>query len=229
MKVYHKHFDCRFMLFCAVLMSFMAGHAVADDDAATDEHDKKTASVYVHLTTSKGDIYLELDKEKAPISVENFIKYVEEEFYDGTIFHRVIPTFMIQGGGFTEELRQKPTREAIKNEWQNGLTNKRGTIAMARTAAPDSATAQFFINVRDNANLDQPISGGAGYAVFGKMIAGMDVVDAIRTVPTAPQGGHQNVPREPVIIEKARKISEEDAMKAVEREQADDEKDDAEG
>ncbi len=186
-----------------------------DDDATTEE--KRPTMKYVKMTTSKGEFYLELNAEKAPISVENFLKYVEDEHYDGTIFHRVIANFMIQGGGFTEEMRQKPTRDPIKNEWDNGLKNERGTIAMARTAAPDSATSQFYINVVDNPSLDQP-RGGAAYAVFGKVIAGMDVVDEIRRVATTTRAGHQNVPSEPVVIEKARAISEEDAKKAVEAE-----------
>lgn len=215
----------------AITILLIAGNAFTDEDAETDADKKQAATSpeFVQMTTSKGDIYLELNREKAPISVENFVKYVEDEFYDGTIFHRVIPTFMIQGGGFTEDMQQKPKRDSIKNEWQNGLKNERGTIAMARTTAPDSATCQFFINVRDNPNLDQPISGGAGYAVFGKTIAGMDVVDVIRQAPTTNRGGHQNVPRETIFIEKVRTISEDDAMDAVAREQADDEEDDAEG
>lgn len=186
-----------------------------DDDAPSKE--ERPAMQYVKMTTSKGDIYLELNAEKAPISVKNFVTYVEDEFYDGTIFHRVIPNFMIQGGGFTEEMRQKSTRDPIKNEWQNGLKNNRGTIAMARTQIADSATSQFFINVVDNAGLDRP-NDGAAYAVFGKVIAGMEVVDAIRAVPTTMRGGHQNVPAEPVIIEKVRTISDDDAKKAVEAE-----------
>ena len=166
---------------------------------------------------------LELNREKAPVTVENFMKYVEEERYDGTIFHRVIATFMIQGGGFTEEMEMVETDDPIKNEWRNGLSNVRGTIAMARRGQqPDSATNQFFINVQDNPALDQP-RDGAGYAVFGKVIAGMDTVDAIRAVPTGvayaktPDGERpmRDVPAETVIIETARAMSAEDA-KALE-------------
>lgn len=159
----------------------------------------------VVLETSMGNIVIELDAEKAPITVENFLKYVDDGFYDGTLFHRVIPTFMIQGGGMTAGMKEKPTRPSIKNEWNNGLTNKRGTLAMARTESPDSATAQFFINVVDNDRLSQPVSGGAGYAVFGKVIEGMDVVDRIKAVPTGNSGMHQNVPKEDVIIKKAKR------------------------
>jgi len=203
-------------------LMFAASLCHADDVAkpTTDQTETKEAAPamqYVKMTTSLGDIYLELNTEKAPISVENFLQYVENEHYDGTIFHRVISNFMIQGGGFTAQMRQKPTRDPIKNEWENGLKNQRGTIAMARTAAPDSATSQFYINVVDNPNLDQP-RGGAAYAVFGKVVAGMDVVDKIRAVPTTNRGGHQNVPSDPVLIEKARKITEEEAKKAVEAE-----------
>lgn len=158
--------------------------------------------VYVHMKTSMGDIYLELDGDKAPITVENFVKYAEDKAYDGTIFHRIISTFMIQGGGYDKDLVEHNTRKPIKNEWKNGLKNKKYTIAMARTGNPDSATSQFFINVVDNGRLDQPISGGAGYAVFGKVVKGQDVVDKIKAVPTQPRGMHQNVPVEPVVIEK---------------------------
>lgn len=158
--------------------------------------------VYVHMKTSMGDIYLELDGAKAPITVENFVQYVKDEAYDGTIFHRVMSTFMIQGGGYDKDMAERETRKPIKNEWQNGLKNKKYTIAMARTGEPDSATSQFFINVVDNGRLDQPISGGAGYAVFGKVVKGQDVVDKIKMVPVAPRGMHQHVPVEPVVIEK---------------------------
>lgn len=151
------------------------------------------ANPKVKIETSLGNIVVELDKEKAPISTENFLSYTRDKFYDGTVFHRVAPTFMIQGGGYDPEINEKMSglHPPIKNEWQNGLKNTRGTIAMARTTAPDSATAQFFINVVDNANLDQPISGGAGYAVFGKVVEGMDVVDKIKDTPT------QNHPKYP--------------------------------
>ncbi len=147
-----------------------------------------------------GTVTIALDQEKAPISVENFLKYVRAGHYDGTIFHRVIPGFMIQGGGYTPELEEKPTRPPIRNEGRNGLRNSRGTVAMARTTAPDSATSQFFINLRDNHNLDFGISG-AGYAVFGKVVDGMDVVDKIVTTPQERKNSvFQNVPKVPVVI-----------------------------
>lgn len=155
------------------------------------------------LTTTKGDITLELDSEKAPKSAENFAQYVADGHYDGTIFHRVIDGFMIQGGGFTPDMQQASTREGIPNEWQNGLKNKRGTIAMARIGGdPNSGTAQFFINLADNGFLDQAQPDGAAYAVFGKVAEGLDVVDAIRGVATGNKGGHADVPVEPVMIEK---------------------------
>ncbi len=149
-----------------------------------------------------GKIVLELYPKKAPITVENFLKYVNSGFYNGTIFHRVIPGFMIQGGGFTPEMEQKPTRAPIKNEADNGLKNDRGTIAMARTSNPNSATSQFFINVANNAPLNYPSHGG--YAVFGKVVEGMDVADKIVNVPTTSVGPHQDVPKKPVVIESAK-------------------------
>lgn len=206
-----------FILLTAAAMAIatlFAAHAAVADDEKQSAKTTDATEVYVRMTTTKGDVYLELNGEKAPITVKNFVQYVEDEFYDGTIFHRVIENFMIQGGGFTPEMRQKPTREQIKNEWRNGLKNERGSIAMARTADPDSASAQFFINVRNNHNLDQPISGGAGYAVFGKVIHGMDVVDAIRKVETGVRGGHPNVPLTPIVIERVRIISKEEAERA---------------
>ncbi len=161
----------------------------------------------VVMQTSMGKVVIELSPDKAPISVENFLKYVDSGFYDGTIFHRVISNFMIQGGGFTANREQKGTRPPIKNESKNGLKNLRGTIAMARLPDPDSATAQFFINVQDNAGLDYPSYGG--YAVFGKVVEGMDVVDKIKAVPTGTArfmtnngpGPFQDVPQTPVVIE----------------------------
>jgi peptidyl-prolyl cis-trans isomerase A (cyclophilin A) len=158
----------------------------------------------VKLATSLGDIVVELDREKAPKTVDNFLQYVKAGHYDGTVFHRVIENFMIQGGGMKPDLSEKPTRAPIPLESRSGLSNVRGTIAMARTMVPDSATAQFFINVKDNPFLDQPNArDGHGYAVFGKVVAGMDVVDKIKSVPVADKGGHQNVPATPVIIKKA--------------------------
>jgi peptidyl-prolyl cis-trans isomerase A (cyclophilin A) len=157
----------------------------------------------VRLTTSAGDVVLELYPDKAPKSVENFLQYVRDKHYDGTVFHRVIDGFMIQGGGFTADLNQKPTRVPIPLEASNGLKNDRGTIAMARTANPDSATAQFFINLVNNAPLNAPSPDGHGYAVFGKVVTGMDVVDKIKGVAVGNQGPHQNVPKTPVTILKA--------------------------
>ena len=158
----------------------------------------------VKLATSAGDIVIELDAAKAPKTVENFVAYVKAGHYDGTIFHRVISTFMIQGGGMKPDLSEKPTRAPIALESRNGLSNLRGTIAMARTMDPNSATSQFFINVADNVRLDQPNSpDGNGYAVFGKVVEGMDVVDKIKDVPVKDAGMHQNVPVTPVIIRKA--------------------------
>ena len=160
--------------------------------------------VTVIMETNKGTITLELDAEKAPASVANFITYARAGHYDGTVFHRVIPNFMIQGGGFDTSMQQKDNNPPIKNEADNGLKNDKGTVAMARTNVPDSATSQFFINVKDNGFLNHtsPTPQGWGYAVFGKVTDGMDVVDAIENVPTANKGGHQDVPVSDVIIEK---------------------------
>ena len=159
----------------------------------------------VTLQTNKGDIVLELDAEKAPNTTKNFLEYVKAGFYDGTIFHRVIPGFMIQGGGFDKDMVQKPTNAPIENEANNGLKNDTYTIAMARTQAPHSATAQFFINVANNGflNFTAPTMQGWGYAVFGKVVKGQDVVDAIARVRTTSHYPHQDVPVEPVIITKA--------------------------
>jgi cyclophilin family peptidyl-prolyl cis-trans isomerase len=163
----------------------------------------------VKMETSEGVIVIELYPEKAPDTVKNFLSYVDEGFYDGTIFHRVIPNFMIQGGGFTEDMQQKPTHDPIKNEADNGLKNDRGTVAMARTANPDSATAQFFINLKDNDFLNHTGKNlrGWGYAVFGKVTDGMDVVDKIATVPTGihPKG-LQDVPKTPIVIKKVTRV-----------------------
>ncbi|MEY2711827.1 MAG: hypothetical protein RL005_49, partial [Planctomycetota bacterium] len=169
--------------------------------------------VFVKLATSKGDIILELNETKAPLSVANFVQYVKDGHYDGTTFHRVIGNFMIQGGGFTPDMKQKDTRAPIKNEWQNGLKNTRGTISMARTSVADSATSQFFINVVDNGGLDLP-RDGAAYAVFGRVIGGMDVVDAIRNVRTGIKGGMRDVPVEDVMITKASMLTADEAKAA---------------
>ena len=157
----------------------------------------------VKLATSLGDIVVELNPAKAPKTVENFLKYVADKHYDGTIFHRVIDGFMIQGGGFTPDMVQKPMRPPIPLEAANGLKNDTYTIAMARTNVPDSATAQFFINVKDNAMLNAPQPDGHGYAVFGKVVSGTEVVDKIKGVPTGNKGPFQNVPTTPVVITSA--------------------------
>ncbi|MDQ4427040.1 peptidylprolyl isomerase [Thalassolituus sp.] len=161
-------------------------------------------SIHIGLNTSEGYIELALDKEKAPISVENFVTYVEEGHYDGTIFHRVIKNFMIQGGGFDASMNRKPTRAAIKNEAKNGLKNKRGTVAMARTASVDSATSQFFINVKDNTFLDHGVRD-YGYAVFGEVVKGMDVVDKIAETRV----GRRDQPAEDIIINSAVVVEKE--------------------
>jgi cyclophilin family peptidyl-prolyl cis-trans isomerase len=164
---------------------------------------KGNAPMKVKLTTSMGPIVIQLDKDKAPISTENFVKYVESGHYNGTIFHRVIGTFMIQGGGFTKDMQQKPTSAPIKNESTNGLKNDHYTVAMARTNVRDSATSQFFINVKDNAFLNYAGEGNPGYAVFGKVVEGTDTVDKIKAVQTGNQRGMADVPNTPVVIEKA--------------------------
>jgi len=154
----------------------------------------------ITLSTNLGNIVLELDADKAPVTVENFLSYVKSGFYNGTIFHRVIDGFMIQGGGFDSSMKQKPTAKPIKNEANNGLKNNKYTIAMARTSIPDSATSQFFINVSNNDFLNYPGQDGWGYCVFGKVTEGTDVVDKIQKVATGNSAGHQDVPREPVTI-----------------------------
>ena len=180
------------MLVCVVSLSLATVAAAADNPK-------------VALETNKGRIVLELQPDKAPVTVENFLQYVDDGFFEGTIFHRVIKGFMIQGGGFTAEMKKKPTRASIKNEAGNGLANSRGTIAMARTMVVDSATAQFFINSVDNAFLDHRDESpkGFGYAVFGRVVEGLDVVDAISAVKTGMSRGFRDVPVEPVVIETA--------------------------
>lgn len=164
-------------------------------------------NLQVVMETSMGNIKLELFERQAPVTTKNFLAYVDEKFYDGVIFHRVISNFMIQGGGFIPHMKEKMTRGNIRNESSNGLRNERGTIAMARTPDPHSASAQFFINVKDNPALDKANSqDGWGYAVFGKVVEGMDVVDKIRFVPTGSQGGHGDVPKEPVVIKSVRRV-----------------------
>lgn len=164
------------------------------------------ANPEVLIKTNHGEITVELDRVNAPITVDNFLKYVDSNHYDGTLFHRVMTTFMIQGGGFDEDFNQKPTNDPIKNEANNGLSNERGTLAMARTNDPHSATSQFFINVVNNDFLDfkAPSGSGWGYAVFGKVTHGMDIVDKIRQVDVGNFQGHANVPTEPVVIETIR-------------------------
>ena len=177
----------------APMLAFASSYAASPD------------SPRVRLSTNMGDIVLELDRENAPGTVENFLTYVNDGFYDGTIFHRVIDDFMIQGGGYTTDFSRKKTRDPIKNEADNGLKNRRGTIAMARTQDPHSASAQFFINVKDNAFLDfkAPDTRGWGYCVFGRVLEGMNVVDEIRRVPTGVSKGFRDVPKTTVIIDRA--------------------------
>ena len=198
----------------SVFVTALATLSVCAVALATPDKDKEKPKisdrVYIKMTTSMGPIFLELNQEKAPISTRNFVQYTKSGHYDGTIFHRVMSNFMIQGGGFDVEMKQKETSDPIKNEWQNGLKNDRGTISMARTNAPDSATCQFFINVVDNAALDMP-RGGAAYAVFGKVIHGMDVVDKIRLVKVTTKGQHENVPVDNVVIENVKMIDADDA------------------
>ena len=187
---------------CLGLVGLGAGAASAQEEGASNQ--TGGGKTVVILETSKGEIEIELDTDKAPITVENFLEYVDAGFFDDTIFHRVIPDFMIQGGGFTADMSQKKTRAPIKNEADNGLKNDRGTLAMARTRDVNSATAQFFINLKDNDFLNH---GGRdfGYAVFGRVASGMEVVDAIAGVDTGRKGMHQNVPTEPVLIKKAKR------------------------
>ena len=167
------------------------------------------ANPVVVMETNHGTIKIELFADKAPITVKNFLQYVDDKHYDNTIFHRVIENFMIQGGGFEPGMKEKKTRPPIKNEAGNGLSNERGTIAMARTPDPDSATAQFFINVRDNKGLDRAnAADGVGYAVFGRVIEGMEVVDKIKKVETGVKGGHRDVPVKDVIIKSVRRADE---------------------
>jgi cyclophilin family peptidyl-prolyl cis-trans isomerase len=189
-------------LIAAVSLALAAPLALAQSTSIVCDNALKSAVPKVRLTTSMGPIVIELDKAKAPISTENFVKYVDSGHYDGTLFHRVIDGFMIQGGGFSKEMREKPTRSPIKNESSNGVRNDPYTIAMARRPDPDSATSQFFINSRANDSLNY--SGpGTGYAVFGKVVEGKETVDKIRKVPTGNKGGMGDVPNEQVVIEKA--------------------------
>jgi peptidyl-prolyl cis-trans isomerase B (cyclophilin B) len=194
---------CAFLL--VSMLSFMAWTGCP---LAEDAKKEATSKVSVMMETSEGNIRIELWPDKAPITVKNFLQYADEGFYSGTIFHRVIDGFMIQGGGFTPDMQQKPTHPPIKNEATADLRNERGTIAMARTGVVDSATAQFFINVQDNPNLNHrdETARGFGYAVFGKVVEGMDVVDKIKKVPTNTVGMNQNVPVKPVIIQQVKRV-----------------------
>ena len=175
----------------AVLAGALAGGACAAD------------APRVRFATTLGEFVVEVDPDKAPKTVENFMQYVKDKHYDGTIFHRVIENFMVQGGGFTPDMKQKPTRGPVELEARNGLKNRVGTLAMARTSDPNSATSQFFINVRDNVALDAPNPDGHGYTVFGKVVSGMDVVDKIKAAQTDNKGPHQNVPVTPIVINSA--------------------------
>ncbi|CAL1239964.1 Peptidyl-prolyl cis-trans isomerase ppiB [Candidatus Methylocalor cossyra] len=192
-------------LFLGILIPAMTGGA-AENTHPTEKPPVSETSPQVKFETNLGDIVVTLNPSKAPVTVENFLAYVKEGFYDGTLFHRVIPGFMAQGGGFTKDFQPKPTHPPIKNEADNGLPNKRGTIAMARSSDPNSATAQFFINFKDNAFLDyrNPTPQGWGYAVFGEVTQGMDVVDKMATIPTGAGGPMpSDVPKHPIVIEKA--------------------------
>ncbi len=188
-----RHLTIFLSLFLFTTLSF------ATENNMSNTHTK------VKLTTTLGDIVIQLEDEKAPVSAANFIAYVKQGFFNGTIFHRVIPDFMAQGGGFDTSFNQKSTNAPIKNEADNGLKNKRGTLAMARTSDPNSATAQFFINYKDNSFLDysSPTPNGWGYAVFGEVVEGMDIADKMAKEPTGNRGMHQNVPKTDIVIEKA--------------------------
>jgi len=188
----------RLLATAAILLTLLGTAAAASAD-----------NPKVLIQTNKGPITLELDRDKAPVTVDNFLTYVDEGFYNGTVFHRVIDGFMIQGGGFDQDMKQKPTHDPIENEADNGLKNERGTIAMARTSDPQSATAQFFINHKDNDFLNHTSkdSLGWGYAVFGKVIDGMEVVDEIATTPTGAGGPFpKDVPQSPIVIEQVTRI-----------------------
>jgi peptidyl-prolyl cis-trans isomerase B (cyclophilin B) len=194
-------------ILCSVLavMFFLAGCSDSGEDAQVSHEPNEPAkedNMMIVMKTTKGDIQLELDAKNAPNTVANFMSYVENGHYNGTVFHRVISDFMIQGGGFTADMKQKPAPDTVDNEANNGLKNELGTIAMARTMDPHSASAQFFINTKDNGFLDftAPTAQGWGYCVFGKVVDGMDVVKAIEKVATGRQGAHSDVPLEPVAI-----------------------------
>ena len=195
--------------FCGLLTTvvLICGCSEAAKEANIERNMMISETNLVKLQTSMGNIVLELNAQAAPVTVKNFLEYVEDGFYDGTIFHRVIPGFMIQGGGFTTEMEKKQTRNPIVNEANNGLGNARGTIAMARSGDPDSATCQFFINHIDNMPLNYVDNSKPGYAVFGKVIEGMDTVEAIASVKTTTRKGYQNVPVKPIVIKSAKVVS----------------------
>lgn len=195
--------------YCGMLTAvvLVCGCSETAKEANIERNIMKSETNLVKLQTSMGNIILELNAQAAPVTVKNFLQYVEDGFYDGTIFHRVIPGFMIQGGGFTEQMEKKDTREPIVNEASNGLGNERGTIAMARQNDPDTATCQFFINHANNRPLNYVENGNPGYAVFGKVIEGMDTVDAIASTKTTTRKGYQNVPDRPILIKSAAVVS----------------------
>ena len=198
------------MSMLALLLSFAQAAAQAPAPAPTPTPRPVPTGPFVALDVTQGrqalgTLVIALNRQKAPISVDNFLLYVKAGHYDGTVFHRVMPNFMVQGGGYTPELEERPTRPAIKNEARNGLRNSRGTVSMARTSDPNSATSQFFINVRDNHRLDFGI-GGAGYAVFGEVVEGMDVADRIAATPTTTRGQHGNAPQTSVVVRRAREL-----------------------
>jgi cyclophilin family peptidyl-prolyl cis-trans isomerase len=192
----------------ASLLLFVLVFGIVGSAAAQSGGGAAPANPRVDLETSQGRIVIELYRDKAPKTVDNFLQYVKSGHYDGTIFHRVIDGFMVQGGGFSADMSQKPTKASIQNEADNGLRNERGTLAMARTQDPNSASAQFFINLTDNEFLNHKgkTAQGWGYAVFGKVVEGMEVVDKIAKVPTGNKGGHQNVPTQPITVTKARAL-----------------------
>jgi peptidyl-prolyl cis-trans isomerase A (cyclophilin A) len=195
------------LLGCSLLLGLGTGcirHSPEASTAPSLSTMTAPAAPQVVFKTSQGEFVIELDSERAPITAANFLAYVDAGHYDGVIFHRVIPGFMIQGGGFDTNMRERGTRAPIKNEANNGLKNARGTLAMARTQVVDSATAQFFINLVDNTFLDHG-SRDFGYAVFGKVVSGMDIVDAISRTPTGRKGGHSDVPVSPIVIESAKR------------------------
>jgi peptidyl-prolyl cis-trans isomerase A (cyclophilin A) len=204
MKTNIKKSNSAVVLFIYLLAFVLMTWSYSARAEKTEKEVKPASNPEVLIKTTKGDIKIRLNAEKAPISTENFLKYVKKKHYDGTTFHRVIPTFMIQGGGHLPDMKEKDSDAPIKNEATNGLSNMRGTIAMARTNEVDSATAQFFINVVDNQRLDHVNQDRYGYAVFGEVVEGMDVVDKIKDVATGNKGEYQNVPTEPVMIKSVR-------------------------